>query len=317
MMDNVIKGLLAAGAYLRIVVPCVVLSVIAANIVQNFNLFGKLCWLSNPIMKLANLSAACGLSFLTAFASPGAANAMLRDAFDKGMVPRRELFVAVCVNAFPAIVVMELHYLLPLVLSLLGKYGLLFFIIMIFLNLMETLVAVVIGHIMLPKKSYNASTAHAEPVPALSWGLIKKSLMDALPTLRKILMITVPVTVITFLLLYNGFFEIIETYVKKAGHLFPIPPDGLGIVGAYLGHYMAGYTMAGNMLASGALGVKTVFLALLIAHMLQGVLFLVRHSIPYYVGFYGTALGVRIAVLATAIRLVVNMAAVMVLCKID
>jgi hypothetical protein len=61
------------------------------------------------------------------------------------------------------------------------------------------------------------------------------------------------------------------------------------------------YTVASNLLAAGEITAKGVVLSLLIGGMFANAIFLLRSSIPNYMGIFGPKNGVLITVLSAAI----------------
>ena len=66
-----------------------IVGIILVDFIVAMKLTDKFVFLVKPITRFAHLRDECGLSFLTAFGSPTAANAMLFDLYDK----KKRLFV--------------------------------------------------------------------------------------------------------------------------------------------------------------------------------------------------------------------------------
>ena len=102
-------------------VPMMAVGVFIAELIISFNITDKLSRFSRPITDYANLHPDCGISFLMAFVSPKAANAMLvkyeREEAIRKSCSTDEFFSKYC-NA--------LAIFLPVYIPLLGRAGIFF-----------------------------------------------------------------------------------------------------------------------------------------------------------------------------------------------
>lgn len=120
-------------------------------------------------------------------------------------------------------------------------------------------------------------------------------------------------TFLTYLLVETGVFRFISGHILFFTNIFPIPVEGLGIVAAYMGHYVAAYTMAGNIITQGVLTEKEIILTLMTAKVFGSIFFAVRHSIPYYVGIYGTRTGMKLMSINTSVRNILQIIAIFII----
>jgi len=97
-------------------------------------------------------------------------------------------------------------------------------------------------------------------------------------------------------------FKFIALKIQFLSPMFKIPLEGLSIIAAYFGNYMAAYTVAGNLLATGILTPEDIIITILTAKVLASIFFTLRHSTPYYIGIFGSGLGIQITVLNTLFR---------------
>jgi len=304
--------LFMSGNYLLRVIPIIVTSVFIMNMLQNSGLIRKIAWISGPLIRFGHLKEPMGVTFITSFGSPSAANAMIRSLYDRKVISRKEVFVGVLANAFP-VMVMESRTMLPVMVSLIGKTGFLMFSILLILRLIQTILVLIAGRFLFDSTNGKMEQDEIRQDVFRGKELLHKSLKDTWPTIRRILMITAPVTILTFILLKAGLFDILAAKIQFLSNLLPIPVQGMGIVAAYFGHYVAGYTMAGSMLSGGMLTVKEIIITLLAAKVLSSIFFAIRHSTPYYIGIFGTGLGTRIMLASVLLRNVITLAAVFIL----
>lgn len=287
--------------YIVTTIPIFILSIFIMSMLTYSGYITKISWIARPLMKFGHLHESLGITFMTAFASPSAASGMLRSLHDNGLITRKEVIIAVLSNAFP-VMIMEARTMLPVMISFLGETGLLIFGIIISTRFVQTLSALAIGRFMFSKSDavIKESMLSRERLTGLL--LIKKSFSETFSLMKRIIKITIPVTILTFTLIEAGVFRYIAIKIQFMALLFRIPVEGLGIVAAYFGNYTAAYTVAGNLLTHGILSSKEIIITILTAKVLASIFFAVRHSTPYYIGIFGSGLGVRITILNTLFR---------------
>ncbi|NLB01182.1 MAG: nucleoside recognition protein, partial [Methanomicrobiales archaeon] len=152
MYDSIIQTATLAAELLGEMVPMMIAGVFLAEVLVALNLAGRIAAFSRPLTSFARLNEECGTSFLMAFVSPPAANAMLMDYHAKEIISRRELIIAATMNSFPT-VVMHWRYLLPVYIPLLGIPGLIYFGLLMLVGLAKTAIIMVVGRsILIPSR---------------------------------------------------------------------------------------------------------------------------------------------------------------------
>ena len=291
-------------------IPVIVIGIILAELVVELKLVRALGFLMLPITKFGHLRTECGVSFLTAFGSPVAANSMLMEFYNNKLIDRREVIIASMITAFPAIV-MHWPYMLPTLIPLIGFPGVIYFCILILGGIIETAIVLVAGRFLLPKRNAEDTKIDKEERPPLKEAL-KTSVKNAKKMIKRILLIIIPCIVIVFVLMDIGVFELLEIYLSSVAAYFPIPAESLPIIAAQFAQPVVAYTIAGGLLSQGILDAKDVVLTLLIGDVLSTITIL-RFIIPYYLGIFGPKLGTQIMTLATSLRLIVVVMIIVVL----
>ena len=291
-------------------IPVIVIGIILAELVVQLKLVRALGFLMLPITKFGHLRTECGVSFLTAFGSPVAANSMLMEFYNNKLIDRREVIIASMITAFPAIV-MHWPYMLPTLIPLIGFPGVIYFCILMLGGIIETGIVLVAGRFLLPKRNAEDTKIDKEQRPPLKEAL-KTSVKNARKMIKRILLIIVPCIVIVFVLMDIGVFELLETHLSSVAAYFPIPAEGLPIIAAQFAEPVVAYTIAGSLLSQNILTAKAVVLTLLIGDVLSTITIL-RFIIPYYLGVFGPKLGTQIMALATTLRLGVVVVIIVVL----
>ena len=282
-------------------IPVIVIGIVLAELVVELKLVRALGFLMLPITKFGHLRTECGVSFLTAFGSPVAANSMLMEFYNNKLIDRKEVIIASMITAFPAIV-MHWPYMLPTLIPLVGFPGVIYFCILVLGGIIETSIVLVVGRLLLPERN-DYTKIEKEQRPPLK-GALKKSIKKSKKMIKRILLIIIPCILIVFVLMDLGVFEMLETYLSSVAAYFPIPAEGLPIIAAQFAQPVVAYTIAGSLLSQGILDANDVVLTLLIGDVLATITIL-RFIIPYYLGIFGPKLGTQIMALATSLRLAV------------
>ncbi|PKP54432.1 MAG: nucleoside recognition protein, partial [Candidatus Altiarchaeales archaeon HGW-Altiarchaeales-3] len=295
-------ALISALRYLLMVVPFIIIGVVLAELIIALKFVNKIVWITKPITRFGHLRKECGITFLTAFASPAAANSMLMDLYTKKLIERRELIISSLVNSFPAIL-MHWKYILPAIVPLLGVTGLIYAILILIIGFIKTLVILIIGRILLPARCDEAEPKKEKRPPIKE--AFKISIKNSKKMIKRILIMIIPITFIVFILIDIGVFDIFAGYLSGVTRYFPIPVEGLGVIAAQFAKSIAAWTIAGNLLSEGVLTSKEVILTLLFGSILVTVMEF-KHSIPYYLGIFGAKLGTQLVIISIILRIIIT-----------
>lgn len=284
--------------YLVTVIPVMVMGVIAAEFLVETGWVHKIGFMVSPLTRFAHLREECSISFITAFGSPAASNSMLKKLYDDGLIEKNELVIASLINSFPSII-MHWRTLLPVFIPLLGMAGIIYLGILTAVGLLRTLVTLLAGHFFLCKKQYAPDKkTHRNPSYPEAF---KQSIKNSRRTIYRIITMTIPVTILVFIMIDEGFFEVLATFLKEHAVFVPVPGEALPIIAAQFTANIAAYTIAGNLLSVGVLNTKEIVLSLLVGKILSSIMS-IRILIPYYVGIFGSRLGTQIMVYSALLR---------------
>jgi hypothetical protein len=300
MYDSIVQTVTLAAGLLAETVPMMVVGVFLAEVLVALNLAGRIAALSRPLTSFARLNEECGTSFLMAFVSPPAANAMLADYHAQAIIGRRELIVAAVMNSFPT-VVMHWRYLLPVYIPLLGIPGLIYFCLLMLVGLAKTAVVMVFGRVVLTPSPCAPVRPAGAPGVTLSEAL-RQAYMSSKTTLVRLLSVTVPTIVVVALLINAGVFDRLAGWMQGAGSVFPVPPEGFAIVAAQFGSFVAGASVASALLAAGDMTWQQIVLTLLVGNILTSVTRSVRWFGSSYVAIFGVRTGTEIMLVSTVLR---------------
>lgn len=284
--------------YLTYIVPSMIVGVVLAELLVELGWIKKIGFLVLPLTKFAHLRKECGVSFLTAFASPAAANASLKHLYDEKLIDERELIISSILNSFPSII-MHWRTLLPVLVPLLGVTGLIYIGLLTLVGFIKTIIVLFMGHFMLDEKPDNSNIekTNRPPFPVALRSSIKKSEK----TLGRLLGVMIPTTIVVFILIDLGLFDTLAIHLQTISEYLPVPASGLPIIAAQFASKIAAYTIAGNMLTGGIMSSKDIVITLLVGKILSSIT-TIRILVPYYVGIFGPRLGIKIMLLSSLLR---------------
>lgn len=284
--------------YLSTIIPVMVIGVVAAEFLVEIGWIHRIGFIVSPLTRFAHLREECSISFITAFGSPAASNSMLKKLYDGGVIERKEVIVASLINSFPSII-MHWRTLLPVFIPLLGMAGMIYLGILTAVGLLRTLVTLLIGRFLLIEKQYVPNNIiHQHPSYLNSF---KLSIKKSKKTIYRIITMTIPVTILVFVMIDAGFFEILAALLKEHAVFVLVPVEALPIIAAQFTANIAAYTIAGNLLSAGILNTKEIVVSLLVGKILSSIMS-VRILIPYYVGIFGSKLGTQIMIYSAILR---------------
>jgi hypothetical protein len=217
------------------------------------------------------------------------------------MIGRGELIVAALINSFPS-VVMHWRYLIPVYVPLLGVFGVIYFAILVGIGFLKTGIVMTAGRILFPAvQPPRAPERSAGTAPSLKEA-VQASLRPTAKALRRILGIMIPTLVVVALLIEAGIFDAVAAYLEGASRLFPIPPEGLAIIAAKFGSYIAAASLASGLLAAGDMSGRDIVITLLVANLLTSLVTYLRWLGSFYVAIFGPRRGTEIMLLSVALQ---------------
>ena len=304
-------ALALAGELLGRTLPFMILGVITAEMIMSMGFVNKLSFIARPITRFSHLKQECGVSFLMAFGSPSAANAMLAKYREDGLISKKEMFLASMINYFPG-VLLHWRIMLPLLIPLLGTIGLVYFLLIVLIGIIKTSLLMVASRFLLPASPAPKLTLETKPRPPFKEAFIQ-SLRSSRGTIKRMVVITVPTMLVISILIKAGVFESMASYLSGVSAYLPIPANGLAIIASMFGHAIAAFTVASNLLAVGEITARDVILSLLIGSVLSSIVFMLRISMPHYVGIFGPKTGIQLMLISSTIRSAITIVLIVIL----
>jgi hypothetical protein len=269
-------------------------------VIESAGLTYRLGRLAAPLLRLAHLREASALAFATAFLSPAAASATLMNAFQEGAITRRELMLSGLLLTFPGFFA-HLPTMFFTIAPILGALGVGYLALLLAADVLRTLAFLLYGRLALPPYEPPAAVI---PSQRPDWRQVwAETLKKFRRRLKSILAITIPVYVVVFLAQEMGLFEALRRVMAQRLQGANIPLEALSILMFSLAaEATGGYAAAGAIMEGGALSSGAVLLTLLLGTIIASPMRAVRHQLPYYLGVYTPAMGLRLMVMAQVFR---------------
>ena len=303
-----LNSVFQAMVYVAKIAPFVIGGLFLAELVIALKLIDRLSWITRPITDFGHLKSCCGLAFLSAFASPVAANSMLMGFYKEKKISANELVAAALINSFPASL-MHWRWMLPAIIPVLKTTGLIYLGIFVIIGFIKSFAVLIVGKVIFPENNHDCVEKEKEKE---SYSLREAILVSARNTKKvsvRILGIILPVTVLVFILMDKGLFSALTVYFEKITKYFPLPAEGVPIIVTQFANSIAAFTLAGNLLSENLITSKGVILSLLVGGIFSHVLML-RILIPSYLGIFGRTLGIRVLALSFGLHVVITILAI-------
>lgn len=259
----------------------------AANLIESLNWTRKVSALSRPLIKIGHLPDRVGAAFSMALFSGVAANTMLAESYNEGLLNKKELVLANLFNSLPTYF-LHLPTVIVITLPLIKSAAFIYVGITFGAALLRTVTIVLIGRAILDKPALPVSL----PVPEREVGekpkLLAKTWKRFKRRMKKIVIFTIPIYVLIFIMNRLDFFNHLEEIMAGYLHFVPwLSPQALGIITLHLAAELtAGLAAAGALLQEGVLSNRDVILALLIGNVISSPVRAIRHQFPYYAGIF-------------------------------
>lgn len=279
---------------------CISIGLFVGLIVEGMGWTDRLAVIARPFMRWGHLSNQMGAAFTTAFASGTASLSMLMSFHQEGSMSRKEITFSILLNTFPSFF-LHLPRTFFILLALVGKAGAIYAALTFCAALLRFVTVLLSAHFILPESK---SHDHVEESQKREWKeLLRKTSGKLKPQLARILLIVLPVYVIVVLISDMGFFLWLrESFAHVISSAF-IPIDAMSIViFSLMAEFTSGYAAAGAMLEAGSLNVFQTVLALVLGYIIASPVRALRHQMPYYIGIFGPALGIRLMIFSQAFR---------------
>jgi hypothetical protein len=274
----------------------VIAGIILANILAETGIFSRLSSLTGPLCRFSGLSDACVLSIVAMGVNATAGKSMLAEYYRDGKVTEREVIPVLIMGAFPVVLGESLFRVqLPTALVLLGPVvGGVYTGLNLFSSGIQALFA------LLYSRRFLAGSGRAPPpVPSAAALMLNREVVlagcrKAVPTLRRVVPITLAALVVFSLLSATGVMDGIAAAFDPLLRAFGLPGESAAALVAQFLHFSAGYAIVASLLDGGVLTFETALVTLVIGSMVVITMIYVKYSVPLYLSLFGR-FGVRIS----------------------
>ncbi|WP_054842955.1 hypothetical protein [Vulcanisaeta distributa] len=246
------------------------------------------------ITALSGLPSYCSLPFIVSLVSPSTASSMLIAMYKDGRLTRRELYISSLINSFPALL-SHLRTLMPVLLSTMGVYGLLYLLILMTLGLMQMIIFAILG------RRGSSRDRDEDGIAELTEQAVNGSfnLGRVLKLIVRIVLVTSITSVALTVIELLGLNNYLSDYLS---HMFgTLSPYAVSLIVAYVISDNAAFAVAGTLINEGLSGIL-IIKWLLIGYVALSLTRGIRHNAPYYLGIYGLKDGVTIMLISILTR---------------
>jgi len=298
----------------------VTIGIVVANILAETGIFSRLSAFTGPLCRVSGLSDTCILSIIAMGVNATAGKSMLAGYYHDGKVTEQEVIPVLIMGAFPVVLGESLFRVqLPAALVLLGPViGGIYTGLNLFSSGIQALFA------LLYSRRFLAGPPGRAPVPvpaapaaalALNREVVIAGCRKAVPTLRRVVPVTLAALIIFSLLSATGVMDLVAAVFDPVLRAVGLPGESAAALVAQFVHFSAGYAIVASLLSGGVLTTGTALVTLVLGSMVVITLIYIKYSVPLYLSLFGR-FGVRVALVTYAASMaakVVTVALVMVL----
>lgn len=309
-MDAILQLVIDRLLYLlQNILPVLILAIIGANILAELGLIQKVVFLVRPLIRFTRLPDEAGISLMTYIASASGGAAMLASFHERRVMDSNETIVASILSNFFSFLNHAIIFFIPVAIPILGlTAGSLYVGSRFFISIGVTIVAAIAGHFFLSAGQGEIGDKKRERDERTSRQKVKDGVNASLKVLRRIIPRLVVVYLLVAVALGMNLFDPLKN-LDFAG----IPGEASVIIAIGFADTVSGIATAGSLLSEGAINPVQAVVALLIASLVSMSLIFFRHSLPGKIAYFGPRLGLKIALLTTALDVVFTAIVVLIL----
>ena len=297
----------------------VTIGIVVANILAETGIFSRLSAFTGPLCRVSGLSDTCILSIIAMGVNATAGKSMLAGYYHDGKVTEREVIPVLIMGAFPVVLGESLFRVqLPAALVLLGPViGGIYTGLNLFSSGIQALFALLYSRRFLAEPGRAPVPVPAAPAAALALNrkVVIAGCRKAVPTLRRVVPVTLAALIIFSLLSATGVMDLVAAVFDPVLRAVGLPGESAAALVAQFVHFSAGYAIVASLLSGGVLTTGTALATLVLGSMVVITLIYIKYSVPLYLSLFGR-FGVRVALVTYAASMaakVVTVALVMVL----
>jgi len=276
----------------------VTLGIVVANIHAETGIFSRLSSFTAPLCRASGLSDACILSVIAMGINATAGKSMLAGYYHDGKVTEREVIPVLIMGAFPVVLGESLFRVqLPAALVLLGPVvGGIYTGLNLFSSGIQAFFALLYSRRFLAVPARAPAPVPAAPAAALALNreVVVTGCRKAVPTLRRVVPVTLAALIIFSLLSATGVMDGVAAAFDPLLRAVGLPGESAAALVAQFVHFSAGYAIVASLLSGGILTLETALVTLVLGSMVVITMIYIKYSVPLYLSLFGR-FGVRVA----------------------
>ena len=276
--------------------------IVIANILAETGIFSRFSSLTAPFCRLSGLSEASVLSIIAMAVNATAGKSMLAGYYQNGDLREEEVIPALIMGAFPVVLGESLFRVhLPVALVLLGPVvGGIYTGLNLFSSGIQGLFALLYSRRFLADGQPQVAAPAAPETPvALNRQVVISGCRKAVPTLRRVVPVTLAALIVFALLSETGIIDLIAAAFDPLLRLVGLPGESAAALVAHSAHFSAGYAIVASLIETGALTLETTLITLILGSMAVITMIYIKYSVPLYLSLFGS-LGVRVSLVTYA-----------------
>lgn len=302
-LDKIIPGIVRILIYVSI-------GVFVGSMLNSLGWISRLSFLAVPFLRTSGLPPQCCTAFVTAFASPRAANGILSGAFDQNVITKQQMIAGALANTLPN-TLSHIRVLAFAIIPLVGYAGIAYVMFQMIIGISCTLTALLVGRMFIRTSNTSCNNEDVpETVLPFSKAVIK-AYKHVRRVLKRIFLITVPLYIFITYLDYFGVFSHIANKLPDALTSI-LPPASVAVLIGHMTNIITAASVASELMKSQTLSSQQVFLTFLIGYAITIPIRATRHSIPAAVGVFPAKDGMVIVLLASGMRLAFTVLAIII-----
>jgi len=272
--------------------------IVVANILAETGIFSRLASFTGPFCRVSGLSDACILSVIAMGVNATAGKSMLAGYYHDGTVTEREVIPVLIMGAFPVVLGESLFRVqLPAALVLLGPVvGGIYTGLNLFSSGIQAFFALLYSRRFLAVPARAPAPVPAAPAAALALNreVVVTGCRKAVPTLRRVVPVTLAALIIFSLLSATGVMDGVAAVFDPLLRAVGLPGESAAALVAQFVHFSAGYAIVASLLSGGILTLETALVTLVLGSMVVITMIYIKYSVPLYLSLFGR-FGVRVA----------------------
>lgn len=279
------------------ILPILIVAIVGANILAELGLIQKVVFLVRPLIRFTRLPDEAGISLITYIASASGGAAMLAGFHEQDVLDTNQTIIASILSNFFSFLNHAIIFFIPVAIPILGlTAGLIYVASRFFISICVTVVAALTGHFMLQARDSKSSESKRESDERTPKQKVSDGIKSSLKVLKRIVPRLVIVYVLVSVALVLNLFEPL-TNLDFAG----IPGEASLIIATGFLDTVSGMATAGSLLAGESITTLQAVVALLLASLVSMSMVFFKHSLPGKIAYFGPKLGLKIALLTTAL----------------